>query len=466
MIFNLKRKDKNTKKSVTEDNNLSGSITDSLYKQNIDITSKNKSLSILRKLYEISILTLSQSELAVKVCKVIQEDLEFEMVGVLVGGTKKDLFNPLSFSSSRRLMNVQTELGIDFNKLPLSPQSGELVKAVIENKASLHSQELDEVWGEEINKSDYKALGSEGHFDTVIVSPLIIEDKTIGISIFGINREYSKLSDHEIESISNLNNVIAVAIDRSVLYGKLTLTNKELEEANERLKILDTQKSEFVSLASHQLRGPLTAINGYVGMILGGEYGKISKSVDEALSKVQIASKDLSVLVGDYLDVTRIELGRMKYQFEDISLVQIAKEVVDEMEPVVSKKGLEFDTDLSEEPLMVNADRNKLKQVMLNLVDNAVKYTPKGSIIVSVKKINEKANFTITDTGIGISSEVLPTIFGKFVRAPGANRINVGGAGLGLFIGKKIMTEHKGRIWVGSPGEDKGSSFSFELDLK
>lgn len=247
---------------------------------------------------------------------------------------------------------------------------------------------------------------------------------------------------------------------------EITKLAEDLKVANVRLKELDRQKSEFVSLASHQLRSPLTAINGYVGMLIDGDYGKISKDAIEALGKVQIAAQDLSLLVGDYLDVTRIELGRMKYNFEDFSISEMVKEVIDEVEPVIEKKQLKLESKIPKDDLVVHADRNKLKQVMLNLVDNSIKYTPEGSLTIVIEKIGNKARFSVTDTGIGIANNILPNLFEKFVRAPGAHKINIGGAGLGLFVGKKIMTEHKGRIWAESLGLNKGSTFSFEIDLK
>jgi len=247
---------------------------------------------------------------------------------------------------------------------------------------------------------------------------------------------------------------------------EITLLAHDLQKANARLKELDKQKTEFVSLASHQLRGPITAINGYVGMILAGEYGEvINQDAKEALEKVQIAGKDLGVLVGDYLDVTRIELGRMTYTFADVSLTQLTREVFDQMLPVTEHSGLAFSIEVPDKPMMVHADANKLKQVMLNLVDNAVKYTPEGSIVIKVQQQGNNVRFSVVDTGTGMSEKVLGSIFEKFVRAPGAKRINTGGTGLGLFVARKIITEHKGRIWAESAGEGKGSTFLFEIEV-
>jgi len=247
--------------------------------------------------------------------------------------------------------------------------------------------------------------------------------------------------------------------------NKIGLLAEDLKKVNEKLEILNKQKTEFVSLASHQLRGPLTAINGYVEMIDAGDYGEITPETKDALSKVKLASHDLSILVGDYLDVTRIELGKMKYEMENMSLNTVVDQVVAEMTPVIEKSSMKLVVKKSDNELLVNIDRNKLKQVMLNLVDNAVKYGGQGSITIGSEKVGEKAQFIVSDEGSGISKDVLPTLFAKFVRAPSAQQINSSGTGLGLFVAKKILDAHEGKIWAESDGIGKGSTFSFDIDL-
>ena len=252
----------------------------------------------------------------------------------------------------------------------------------------------------------------------------------------------------------------------SLAKNKIGLLAEDLKKVNDKLEILNKQKTEFVSLASHQLRGPLTAINGYVEMIHAGEYGKITSDTKEALSKVKLASHDLSILVGDYLDVTRIELGKMKYQKEVMSFNTILDQVVTEMTPVIEKASMKLVVDHTKEELLVNVDRNKLKQVMLNLVDNAVKYGGEGVVAIAAKKVEgNKVRFSVTDDGSGIAKEILPTLFHKFTRAPGAQQVNSSGTGLGLFVAKKILDAHKGKIWAESEGVGKGSSFLFDIDI-
>jgi signal transduction histidine kinase len=243
---------------------------------------------------------------------------------------------------------------------------------------------------------------------------------------------------------------------------------EQLEKANDRLKILDKMKSEFVSIASHQLRSPLTSIRGYASMLAEGSYGKIPEKAQEALNNIVDSSKFMAMSIEDYLNVSRIEAGNMKYEMSDFNLKDITEKIVDEMRPTAMKKGLVivFRSDCSGSA-SINADIGKTRQVIMNLIDNSMKYTPKGTITVvahdDIKK--KKMYITIQDTGIGMSKETQEEVFDKFVRAKNANSVNVTGTGLGLFVAKKMVDEMKGKVWAESEGEGKGSTFHIEFPL-
>jgi signal transduction histidine kinase len=240
----------------------------------------------------------------------------------------------------------------------------------------------------------------------------------------------------------------------------------ELEDANVRLKVLDQQKTEFISLASHQLRGPLTAIKGYASMVLEGDFGPTTDPIKETVSKILKSTSDLVVLVGDFLDVSRIEQGRMQYNFEHFDIAEEVETVITELKPTIEKAHLTVSYDIDKNlNYAVDGDRGKLKQVIGNLIDNSIKYTPHGSIHVWLtRKENNKILITISDTGVGIKKEVLPNLFEKFSRAPDASKTNILGTGLGLYIAKKMVEAHHGRIWAESAGENKGASFFVELE--
>lgn len=247
---------------------------------------------------------------------------------------------------------------------------------------------------------------------------------------------------------------------------ELEILSQDLAKANEKLTEMDKQKSEFISIASHQLRTPLTAIKGYLSLLLEGSYGILNKDVNDVLNKVYSVNDRLAHLVEDLLNVSRIEAGRIQYNFQPTQLADILVELHDMFSMPAKSKGLEFRLSLPEEPLpLIMADPNKIKEISSNLIDNAIKYTPSGSVTVSLEKAGLNARITIADTGIGIKPEDKDNLFTKFVRSKETSRMVVGGAGLGLFVGKSFVQAHRGNIWAESEGAGKGSQFIIELPI-
>ena len=244
-----------------------------------------------------------------------------------------------------------------------------------------------------------------------------------------------------------------------------------LDKANARLKQLDKMKSEFVSIASHQLRSPLTSIRGYASMLLEGSYGKIPAKAIEALERIADSSKHMVNSVEDYLNVSRIESGNMKYEMSDFNLRDETEKVIDELRQVAMKQGLllTFRSDLNSKGI-VNADIGKTRQALHNLINNSLKYTKKGSVTVTV---GEKAKgkkktiwVAISDTGVGMSQDTMDGLFAKFSRAKDANKTNASGTGLGLYVAKQMIEHMGGTIYCDSEGEGKGSTFTLELPLQ
>ena len=242
----------------------------------------------------------------------------------------------------------------------------------------------------------------------------------------------------------------------------------DLEKANVRLQTLDKQKSEFVSIASHQLRSPLTSIRGYASMLIEGSYGKIPASAKEPLERIDTSAKRMALAVEDYLNVSRIESGNMKYELADFNLKDEIERICDDVRPTALKSGLVllFRTNL-ESKGVVHADVGKTVQIAHNLINNSIKYTEKGSISVYVRDdVNKKYTYVdVIDTGVGMSQETIDILFQKFSRAEGANRVNTTGTGLGLFVAFKMAEAMGGTITAHSAGEGKGSRFTLTLPL-
>lgn len=241
----------------------------------------------------------------------------------------------------------------------------------------------------------------------------------------------------------------------------------KLEKANKRLKVLDQLKSEFVSIASHQLRSPLTSIRGYSSMLLEGSYGNLSDKAKDAIERIAESSRMMALSVEDYLNVSRIQAGNMKYVYSDFNLPDMASRIVDDIRRDAVKKGLvlSFKSDMKGTGV-VHADNGKTMQILHNLINNAIKYTPKGTITVFAHDQGKKIFIDVVDTGIGMSAETITNIFAKFERAKNANEVNVTGTGLGLYVAQKMAQEMKGDIEAFSDGEGKGSTFRLTLPLQ
>lgn len=243
-----------------------------------------------------------------------------------------------------------------------------------------------------------------------------------------------------------------------------------LEHANTRLKALDRQKTEFLGIAAHQLRTPIAAIKGYASLVLEGSFGKLTKKIQEPIQTIFDSSNRMAGTIDDFLNISRIEQGRMEYVKKQIDLEDITKKSIEaaQIQATAKNIGLSFSTDgCAEKQHLVYADPNKIQHVINNLLDNAIKYTKSGTAKVSLTcdRKNHLIRFAITDTGAGIPKEAIRELFDKFVRARNARQINVTGSGLGLYVAKQMIEAHDGKIWAESGGEGKGSTFIFEIPL-
>lgn len=246
---------------------------------------------------------------------------------------------------------------------------------------------------------------------------------------------------------------------------RLEETNLKLEDANTKLESLDKLKTEFLSLAAHQLRSPLTAIRGYASMLLDGSFGAVEGKQKEAVDRVFESATHLSKVVEDLLNVSKIEAGGMKYEMAHFDMEKPVKDITAELSITAEKKGLAltFETD-NAGPYTVNGDMEKIRQVVVNIIDNAIKYTERGSVTVKLSKdaARNMVAVAVKDTGMGISPEEKGRLFDKFSRGAGG-KTNTTGSGLGLYLAKQIAEAHGGRVTIDSEGVGRGSTFTIEL---
>ena len=249
------------------------------------------------------------------------------------------------------------------------------------------------------------------------------------------------------------------------LTEELKLTTKKLAKANKELERLDEAKSEFLSIASHQLRTPSTIIKGYISMMLEGSFGKAPKLIKDNLNKIYLSNERLLNLIETLLNISRIESGRIEFNVQPINLVAVIEPIVSDFQKKAKERGLKLEFLPEKNVPEALADREKTKEVISNLIDNSLKYTKQGEVTVGLHKESRSVVFTCQDTGIGIDSEDVPRLFNKFVRGKGMMQVYTEGTGLGLYFARMVIENMGGRIWAESPGKEKGSKFSFSLPL-
>jgi len=255
------------------------------------------------------------------------------------------------------------------------------------------------------------------------------------------------------------------AISRVLLEAKVAERTKELAQANIQLKEIDRLKSEFLATMSHELRTPLNSIIGFTGIILQGIAGEINEEQRKQLSMIYESAKHLLSLINDILDLSRIESGKMEVSMERFKIQDVVSEVSQSLSPMISQKNLRLIIEIPDETPEIYSDRKKVLQILLNLVNNAVKFTEKGEIRIKCKFDKDNLEVCVSDTGVGIKEESMKYLFEAFRQVDGTARRRYEGAGLGLHLCRKLVTLLGGKMWAESE-YGKGSSFTFTLPLK
>ncbi len=434
-------------------------LNQEIYKHSLELAVVNKTLSLLRKLYQISLLSLDPAAISEQISETVRVDLNLETVGIFLLEEDKDALRPFKFSQSERLSTVLKKQKLDLEQLPIEESSKhKTIKQVVSGKEAVVTNSLEDVWGKIVDSKTLAQVSSDSHIKTILLYPLETQDQVIGMLLLGLNRDYTTLSDFEKDAIKSLINVVAVALDKALLYEKLKV-------ANEQLKALDKARAEFISIASHQLRTPPATIKWYLGAILSGDFGVLSDDLKAAISRTNVTNEAQIATIDDLLNASRIERGKLEFFFEENPLEPVISTLVEQMIPLASLKKLELQyvkpTGTLPNILM---DKEKIRQVLNNMIDNAIKYSKTGTVRVSLKQENDNLVVRVTDNGKGVSADELKTIFDKYSRGHDSVT-HATGLGLGMYVAKVIVEQHNGQIWAESPGVGKGSTFCFSLPV-
>lgn len=434
-----------------------------------DLDAKNSALIVLRKLDEIMMASLGLEDVAQRVTDAIAFELKFQIGVLALLDERLGMLKRVAMSRTPVGLKTHEYLPIPYTQIsiPLTEGGNLLIQALKDGKMRI-THSLYNVFRPVLNEETSKKIQTTIGIKTSLIFPVSAKGKRIGVMIISLDREENKISSYELEMMKKLMDAMGIALDNARVYGQLRETTQKLGQANQRLQELDKLKDDFVSVASHELRTPMTAIRAYSWMALNKPDIVLSEKMKKYLSRTLISTERLINLVNDMLNVSRIESGRIEIKPEAFNLIHLVSEVIEEVSVKASENNLKLVVLESKIP-EVFADSEKVHQVLLNLVGNSLKFTPSGGqITISFFTDGKMVETSVKDTGAGISKEDLGQLFQKFGRLDSSYVAmgTSGGTGLGLFISKKLVELMHGRIWANSEGLNKGTTFSFSLPLE
>lgn len=310
-----------------------------------------------------------------------------------------------------------------------------------------------------------------------VVMRLRTREAFVGYLMLGDKKSGDLYAVQDLDLLQIFAQELAVAISNAKAYEEIAQFNitlqhriddatKRLRVANRHLKELDEAKDEFISMASHQLRTPLTSIKGYLSMVLEGDAGKVSSVQKEFLGYAYDGSERMVNLIADLLNVSRMSAGKFQITPVPTDLAAIVRDEVRQLHTHAAAKNLKLEFNEPPKPLpQMQLDDGKTRQVIMNFIDNAIYYTKEGSVTVTLVQDGDMAELRVKDTGIGVPPEEKTKLFHKFYRADNAQKVRPDGTGLGLFLAKRVVEDQGGTL-IFESAVGKGSTFGFRLPIK
>jgi signal transduction histidine kinase len=415
-------------------------------------------LEALHKTSRLISTTLDENEIFSRLNKSLKINLEFDKILILTYDESKNLKEKVNVGyESDGVKAVIKRLNDDV----------QLIKSLKEGNTLSSVNLIPQA------KASIQAMFGTEHF---VLSPILTQNEFIGIAFVGNQSNASPITEGDEEILSVLSNQIGQSLanarlfeevfrSRQALEFKVQERTQQLEQALQEVQKISQTKSEFISAVSHELRTPLTSIKGYASILMTGKLGAIPETVKERLGKINAHSDNLVNLINELLDISRIESGRVEMKMSEHNLASTIENVADLLTPQMRDKNINWKTSLAPDIPKLVYDSSQVERIFINLIGNAVKFTPEQGTITVRAAYDKQKNFVsvgVSDTGIGIAKDDLAKLFDEFYRVDNKINQNVKGTGLGLALAKKIVEAHKGRIWVTSKvGE--GTTFHFTL---
>jgi signal transduction histidine kinase len=437
-------------------------ITQEMYRRNRELAETNRTLSLLRT---VDALVLESQEpiqvVAQQIAQALTDTAEYTFVALLV--------RPSLAVREIELCGWSTKLPM---KLPISkrrtPHFAMSDHPWIESEAMswlipIHEIEIADIRNflgcSEAEARVLKKLPIK----TLYATKLMVQGHMVGVMITGFYADPDVVTEQDTRLLERLSEPIGIALDNRLLFEENRLVVSQLRRSNAKLKALDETKDEFITMASHQLRTPLTSVKGYLSMVLEGDVGKLNAQQEKLLTQSYASAQRMVYLISDLLNLSRLNTGKFVIEPTEVDLREVVRAEMEQLVETARAREVEMVYDGAPEVAGLMLDETKIHQVVMNFLDNAIYYTPAGGKIrVSLHETSTAIECRIRDNGIGVPRAAQHRLFSKFYRADNAQRARPDGTGLGLFMAKKVIVAQGGAIIFESE-EGKGSTFGFRF---
>ena len=428
-------------------------------------------LDSLWKLERIILDTLDFREVVQKVVDSILTELGYlnlgyKVVVLALVDEKTKTLNRVALSQTEGATKTRQVSELPFNeiKIPLSAKGNLCIKALKENKIQI-THYFPDILTPPISVENAIRSQENAGIKASMVYPLESRGNTIGVMIFSMDKVEKDVSPQEWSLLRYFTELVSIAVQNSLLYTTLETKTEQIKKNNEKLLELDKTKDEFLSVASHELRTPMTIIKGYLWLLQNEKDGKLTKKQKETVTIAADTSERMTNLVNDMLNISRMERGKMDFKIEKVNIHEEISTIANDLQIKAQQQNIYLKVQPTKVVSWVFVDKNKLNEIIMNLVGNAFKFTKKGGIVIDIVGHTDEVRISVTDTGAGVAKEDQNKLFKKFERLDSSYQTvaEKGGTGLGLYITKQYVERMGGKLGMSSSGVGKGSVFWFTL---
>ena len=442
-------------------------VSQQMYIRNKELADTNRMLSLLRSIDMLALESHENTKIVSQQLTDLVEDMtDYPLVALFSSEVSHKGYLSL-FGLS--VTGYRASAGkIEFEEPPrIRTDSPLLISEQVSGVSNIGNHDIAAIAKETgSDAAGIKSVFKQAAVRSVYTYKLTVRQKMVGIFIIGFSVPAEEVAATEVNLLDRLAESIGIALDNKLLFEENQYVLAQLKRSNAKLKALDETKDEFISMASHQLRTPLTSVKGYLSMVLEGDAGKLTDTQYKLVDQAYTSSQRMVYLIADLLNLSRLRTGKFVIDLSPVNMAELIHGEIEQLRETAAARDIKITYHQPSQFPILQLDMTKIQQVLMNLIDNAIYYTPPGGKVeIRLKKLPGEIEFIVKDSGIGVPDAERHHLFTKFYRAANAKKQRPDGTGIGLYMAKKVIVAHGGSIVFDSK-EGKGSTFGFKLPLK